>query len=94
MVGRMTLMRAVATAKGTTEFSKKSEVVIFRTVNGTDYAAVYDMRGIQRGNYPDPDIYANDVVMVGDSSARRIFRDFLTASPLIAPLFYLLNNNN
>lgn len=94
VVGRMTLMRAVATAKGTTEFSKKDEVVIFRTINGAEYAALYDMRAIQRGNYSDPDVYANDVVMVGDSSARRIFKDFLTASPLIAPLFYLLNNNN
>lgn len=94
VVGRMTLMRAVATAKGTTEFSKKNEVVIFRKVNGSEYAALYDMRAIQRGNYSDPDVYANDVVMVGDSQARRVFKDFLTASPLIAPLFYLLNNNN
>lgn len=94
VIGRMTLMRAVATAKGTTEFSKKSEVVIFRTVNGSEYAALYDMRAIQRGNYSDPEVYANDIVMVGDSSARRVFRDFLTASPLIAPLFYLINRNN
>lgn len=94
VVGRMTLMRAVATAKGTTEFSKKDEVIIFRMINGSEYAALYDMRAIQQGNYADPEIYANDVVMVGDSQARRIFKDFLTASPLIAPLFYLLNNNN
>lgn len=94
VVGHMTLMRAVATAKGTTEFSKKNEVIIFRTVNGSEYAAVYDMRAIQRGNYSDPEVYANDVVMVGDSQGRRVFRDFLTASPLIAPLFYLLSNNN
>jgi polysaccharide export outer membrane protein len=94
VVGKMTLMRAVATAKGTTEFSKKNEVVIFRTINGSEYAAIYDMRAIQRGNYSDPEVFANDIVMVGDSSARRVFKDFLTASPLIAPLFYLLNNNN
>ena len=94
VVGKMTLMRAVATAKGMTEFSKKDEVIIFRTINGAEYAALYDMRAIQRGNYSDPEVFANDVVLVGDSSARRIFRDFLTASPLIAPLFYLLNNNN
>lgn len=94
VVGRMTLMRAVATAKGTTEFSKKNEVLVFRRVNGSEYAALYDMRAIQRGNYPDPDIYANDVVMVGDSNARRMFKDFLTASPLIAPVFYLLSNSN
>lgn len=93
VIGRMTLMRAVATAKGTTEFSKKDEVVIFRKVNGSEYAALYDMRAIQQGNYSDPEVFANDVVMVGDSNGRRVFKDFLTASPLIAPLFYLLNNN-
>lgn len=92
VVGKMTLMRAVATAKGTTEFSKKDEVVIFRTVNGSEYAALYDMRAIQRGNYADPEVFANDVVMVGESTSRRIFKDFLGAAPLIAPVIYLLNN--
>lgn len=92
VVGRMTLMRAVATAKGTTEFSKKDEVVIFRRIGGSEYAAVYDMRAIQRGNYSDPQVYANDVVMVGDSSARRMFKDIITASPFVVPLFYLLDS--
>ncbi len=92
VVGRMTLMRAIATAEGTTEFAKKREVVVFRTTGGQKYAALYDLNAIQRGNYADPEIYANDVVMVGDSSSRRIFRDFLNASPLLAPLIiYGLN---
>ena len=86
VVGRMTLMRAIAAAEGTTEFAKKKEVVVFRTIGGVNYAALYDLRAIERGNYADPDIYANDVITVGDSPARRIFRDFLNASPLIAPL--------
>lgn len=91
VVGKMTLMRAVATAKGTTELAKKSEVVIFRTVNGKDYAAVYDTRSIQRGVYTDPEVYANDIVMVGDSSSRRLLKDLLTISPFLAPVILLLN---
>lgn len=86
VIGRMTLVRAIAAAEGTTEFAKKKEVVVFRTVEGRNYAALYDLRAIERGNYADPEIYANDVVTVGDSSSRRIFKDFLNASPLIAPL--------
>lgn len=93
VIGKMTLMRAVATAKGTTEYSKKKEVIVFRTVGGKDYAAVYDMNAIQRGNYADPEVFPNDVVVVGESAARRTFRDFLQASPLLAPLIYILNNN-
>lgn len=90
VVGRVTLARVIATAKGTTEYSKKSEVLVFRTVNEQKYAALYDLKSIERGVYEDPEIYANDVVMVGDSSARRLFRDILQTSPLLVPVIYLL----
>ncbi len=94
IVGRMTLIKAIASAEGWTEFSKKGEVVVLRTVNGRDYAALYDVRAIEKGQYADPEIYADDVVIVGTAESRRIFRDVLTASPLLAPVFLLLNNNN
>ncbi len=64
----MTLLRAMAVAGGTTEFSKLDDVVIFRTVQGERLAALYDLNAIRHGKYADPDVYANDVVMVGDSS--------------------------
>lgn len=93
VVGQMTLMRAIATASGATEFAKLNDVVIFRTVNGAQYAALYNLKAIRRGLYADPEIYANDVVVVGDSQARRIFKDILQASPLITtPIVALLNN--
>jgi len=91
VIGRMTLMRAVATAKGTAEFAKLDDVVIFRTVNGREMAALYNLKAIRRGAYQDPEVFANDVVVVGDSRARRIFKDFLQASPLLtAPLITLI----
>lgn len=94
VVGRMTLMRAVATAKGATEYSKLSNVVVFRTVNGNDYVALYDLKAIRRGNYEDPEIFANDIVVVGDNQARRLFKDLLQASSLITtPLIYLITRN-
>lgn len=93
VVGRMTLIRAIATAKGTTEFARLSDVVVFRTVNGQKMAALYNLKQIQRGAYPDPEVFANDVVVVGDSQARRIFRDVLQATPLITtPIIAYLNN--
>jgi polysaccharide export outer membrane protein len=95
VIGKMTLMRAVATAKGTAEFAKLQDVVIFRTVKGQDFAAVYNLEAIRRGNYEDPEVFANDVVVVGDSKARRLFKDALQIAPLLtAPLFFLLKNNN
>lgn len=91
--GKTTLLRAIAAAKGTTEFSKLDDVVIFRTVKGTDYAALYNLKQIRSGSYPDPEIYANDVVMVGESRGRRIFRDLLSVVPLLTyPLVVALQN--
>lgn len=84
VVGRMTLMGAVATAEGTDEFSKLDDVVIFRTVNGQRYAALYDLDAIRHGAYSDPEIYASDVIMVGDSRARHLFKDLLAIVPAIA----------
>lgn len=91
VVGRMTMMRAIATAKGTTEFAKLNSVVMFRTVNGQRMAALYNLKAIRQGAYPDPEVYANDVITVGDSEARRIFRDLVAVGPaLLTPLVYIL----
>lgn len=90
--GRMTLMRAVARAKGLSEFANARYVVVFRKVNKRDMAALYDLAAIRAGVYEDPDIYANDIVQVGDNPARRIFRDVVATAPLLAaPLVALLN---
>ena len=91
VVGRMSLMRAVATAKGATEFAKLDDVVIFRTVKNQRLAALYSLQAIRRGAYEDPEVFANDVVVVGNSQARRIFKDVLAGSSLITtPLIALL----
>ncbi len=94
VIGKMTLMRAVATAKGTAEFAKLDDVVIFRTVNGQKLAALYNLKAIRRGFYNDPEVFANDVVVVGDSTARRLFKDALQLVPLLTtPLVVALQSN-
>lgn len=91
IAGRMTLIQAVARAAGTTEFAEAKHVVIFRTVEGRRMAALYDLRAIRLGAYVDPQIYPNDVVVVGDSAARRLFPQILQASTLLlTPLITLL----
>lgn len=83
VLGRMTLMRAIATASGTDEYAKLDDVVIFRQVNGQQMAGLYNLQGIRRGNYSDPEVYANDVIIVGTSEARRMFKDIIQGSSLI-----------
>lgn len=91
VIGRMTLLRAIATAEGTSEFAKLQDIVIFRTVNGEKMAARFNIRDIREGRYDDPEVYANDVVIVGNNATRRIFRDILTAAPAIfSPLAVIL----
>jgi polysaccharide biosynthesis/export protein len=91
VVGDMTLLRAIASARGTTEFARLSHVVVFREVDQKRLAALYDVRAIRSGLYQDPKIYPNDVIVVGTSQARRIFRDVLQSSGLITtPIIALL----
>lgn len=93
VVGRMTLMRAIASAKGLTEFARLSEVVVFRNVGQQHLAALYNLGAIRAGRYADPEIFANDVVVVGDSPSRRLFHDILQASPLITtPIIALIQS--
>lgn len=93
VIGRMTLMRAVATAKGSTDLAKLNDVVIFRTVGGKKMAGLYNLKAIRRGYYDDPEVFANDVVVVGRSSARLLFKDVLQIAPALAtPLVYIFTN--
>ena len=91
VTNQMTLMRAIASAKGLSEFARQEEVVILRTVDGRRMAGLYNVDAIRRGEYDDPAIYANDMIVVGDSPQRRLFRDFVSLSPLLAgPLIAVL----
>lgn len=94
VLGKSTLMRAIARAEGTSEFADANHVVVFRTVDGRPMAALYDLRAIRQAAYPDPEIYSNDVISVGESQARRIFPMIATAaSVLLTPLVAILDNN-
>ena len=91
VTNQMTLMRVVASAKGLSEFARQEDIVILRTVDGKRMAGLYNFAEIRRGAYDDPPIYANDVIIVGDSPQRRLFRDFVALSPLLAgPLIAIL----
>ena len=83
VVGQLSLLQAMALSGGTTEYSKLNDVVIFRTVGGQRLAALYDLKAIRHGQYPDPEVFAHDVVVVGDNTARRLFKDLLQIVPLL-----------
>lgn len=81
--GPTTLLEALAMAKGETRVAALKEVVVFRTANGERLGAVFDVASIRRGDAPDPQVLGNDVVVVGYSNSRSIWRDILGAAPLL-----------
>lgn len=77
-----TLLGAIALAQSPTRIAKLDEVVIFRTINNQRLAARFDLSRVRAGRDPDPQILGGDVVVVGFSQAKSIYRDILVAAPL------------
>ena len=78
------LLEALALARGESEIAKLNEVVIFRTINGERMAARFDISAIRSGAADDPRILGNDLVVVGYSAAKKIWRDIRQLLPLVA----------
>jgi len=86
--GQLTLLQAIALSGGPTDGANPRRVVIFRQIDGKRNAAGFDLREIRKGNAQDPIVYANDIVVVDGSEARRTYGDILRTVPLLA-LFVL-----
>jgi polysaccharide export outer membrane protein len=87
VVGRTTLIRMVATAGGTTDLASLREAIVFRTVGGQRLVARYDIKDIRGARAPDPEIYGNDLIVIGESAGRKLLKDILSVAPL-AGIFY------
>lgn len=85
------LLKMINAAGGVSDTAQKEDVLIMRTIDGQQYIGVYNLAAIERGNYPDPQLYPNDIVMVGDSPARARFDDIIGLSPVLTPLILILD---
>lgn len=83
VVGQMTLQQAIATARGASEAANLRNVIVFRTVKGQKMAAMFDLKDIRSGRYPDPQIYGNDIVIVGESAVQKFLRDAAMSFPVL-----------
>jgi polysaccharide export outer membrane protein len=81
-VGSLTLIQAVALARGTDDLANPKRVAIFRTIDGKRMAAAFDLTRIRRGIEEDPQIYPGDTVVVDGSAIKKAQRDVLQALPL------------
>ncbi len=83
----MTLMGAIATAKGTTINAKLNEIIVLRETNGQFLAARFNIDEIRMGRVPDPQIVSGDKIVVGYSATKGAWHEFLQAAPLFN-IFY------
>ena len=83
VTGRMTLQQAIATAKGASQIANIRHVIVFRTANNQKLAAMFDLKDIRSGKTPDPQIFGNDIVVVGESSVQKFLRNTSYAFPIL-----------
>ena len=81
--GRMTLLEALAQARGTTKTSANKEVVVFRVVDGQRLGGRFNLNDIREGKADDPELKGNDTVVVGYSAVKGAWSDFLKSAPLL-----------
>lgn len=84
ITGPMSLIQAIALARGADDNANVKRVVIFRRIEGKRQAAAFDLSSIRKAQEPDPAIYGGDVIVVDGSKTRQAFRDFLSSVPLLA----------
>ena len=82
--GDMTLLQAVALARGPNPDANPKRVVIFRTIKGERQAAAFDLTTIRTGLEPDPSVYGDDIIVVDGSATRQQFRDVISSLPLLS----------
>lgn len=91
--GQSNLLQAMALAEGPVETARLNEVIVFRHKEDGLYAAQFNLSDIRTGQAANPEILAGDIVVVGNSFAKALFRDFLQLSPVLASVFVQLTRN-
>jgi polysaccharide export outer membrane protein len=84
IAGPVTLIQAVALARGTTQDANARRVAVFRMIGGQRQAAAFDLTGIRRGEAQDPQIYPGDIVVVDGSKIKEAQKQIFQTVPLLS----------
>ena len=84
VTGELTLIQAIAMARGTDENANPRRVAVFRQIGGQRMAAAFDLVSIRRGQNEDPKIYSGDIIVVDGSQVKSIQREILQALPIFS----------
>jgi polysaccharide export outer membrane protein len=83
VAGPVTLIQAVAMAKGTSDDANNRRVAVFRMIGGQRQGAAFDLTAIRRGQAADPQIFPGDIVVVDGSRIKAVQKQLFQAWPLI-----------
>lgn len=82
--GPTSLIQAIAAAGGVSENGNPRRVAIFRQIGGQRQAAAFDLTSIRRGEAPDPQVYAGDIIVVDGSATKEAQRQILNSLPILS----------
>lgn len=82
VIGRTTLLQAVAQAGGVDEYGNPKRVAIFRQIDGQRMAAAFDITSIRSGEAPDPEVFRGDIIVIDGNNVRRAWRDTIQSFPI------------
>ncbi len=81
--GKTSLLQAIAMAGGIDDnLANLESILVFRTVNNQRMAAKFNLKEIRAGEAADPQIYGDDIVVVGISKGKWAYLKFLQSMPL------------
>ena len=76
--GRMSLLQALAMAKGPTNRADLRTVAIYRDIDGKRTRMVFNCERIRAGKLDDPEMLGNDVIVVSESGKLAAFREMVS----------------
>lgn len=80
---QLSLLQAIALAKGPTSIADEKDVIVFRTLGGQRHVARFDLTAIREGTAADPNLMGEDVIVVSESGSKAWLRRLVEVTPLI-----------
>jgi polysaccharide export outer membrane protein len=82
VMGRLTLVQALAESGDINEVGDPSAILVFRQQSGSRMVARFNVDDIRAGKAADPDLYAGDMVVVDASGSRSAWHSFTQVLPV------------
>ena len=83
ITSRTSLLQAIALAGGLDDTASRN-VIVFRTIGDERKFARFDLKAIQDGTNVDPELYADDIVMVDSSRGMVALQNLIKLAPFVA----------